>query len=201
MEKITLTVNSSGLGKLIKVSLLSVISFLLMYIETPLPLFPVFLKLDLSDVPAILGTYALGPGAGVLIQILKNLLHLILKWGADSPVGELANLIIGISFVLPAGLIYNRNKTRKTAIKSMAVATLAMGITGGLANYYILIPFYSKLFPLEIIIDMGRQVNNAIVDLKSLVLYGIIPFNILKGTVLSAVTLSIYKHISKILHR
>jgi len=147
---------NSVTAKLIKISLLSVISFLLMYLEAPLPFFPPFLKLDLSDIPAVLGAYALGPAAGVVIELLKNLLHLFIKWGMDSPVGELANFMIGAAFVLPAGWIYSRKKTRNTAVKSMAIATICMAIAGGLANYYILIPFYSKLFPLEAIISKTR---------------------------------------------
>jgi riboflavin transporter FmnP len=188
-------------AKLIKISLLGVIGFIIMYIEFPVPLFPVFLKLDLSDIPALLGAFALGPSAGVLVEAIKNIFHMIFKWGVDSPVGELANFIVGSSFVFTAGLIYSMNKTRATAIKSMIAATLAMGIVGGLANYYILIPFYSKLFPLEVIIDMGKQANSAIVDLKSLILYAVVPFNLIKGLILSAITFLVYKHLSSILHR
>lgn len=195
MNKKSVTAN------LIKISLLGVIGFIVMYIEAPIPLFPVFLKLDLSDMPALLGAFAIGPAAGVMIEVVKNLFHLIFKWGMDSPVGELANFIVGASFVFTAGLIYSKNKTRATAIRSMIAATIVMGIAGGLANYYILIPFYSKLFPLDVIIDMGKQANSAVVDLKSLVIYGIVPFNLLKGLVLSAITFVVYKHISGVLHR
>ncbi|MBA1336130.1 MAG: Substrate-specific component RibU of riboflavin ECF transporter [Firmicutes bacterium] len=195
MNKKSVTAN------LTKISLLGVIGFIIMYIEFPIPLFPVFLKLDLSDMPALLGAFAIGPVAGVLVEVVKNVFHLVFKWGMDSPVGELANFIVGSSFVFTAGLIYSKNKTRATAIKSMAAATVVMGIVGGLANYYILIPFYSKLFPLDVIIDMGKQANSAVVDLKSLVIYGIVPFNLLKGLVLSAITFMVYKHLSGILHR
>lgn len=201
MYKSSLTVKQTKTEQLIKVSLLSVIAFLLMFLETPLPFFPAFLQLDFSDIPAVLGAFALGPVAGVFIELIKNLLHLMLKWNAGSPVGELANFIIGTAFVLPAGWLYSHNKTRATAMKSMGAAILLMGITGGLVNYFILIPFYTKLFPLEVIIDMGNQVNSGIANLKSLILYGIVPFNILKGIVISIITLPVYKRVSNILHK
>lgn len=187
-------------ARLVKISLLAVMAFIVMYIEFPVPLFPVFLKLDFSDVPALLGAYALGPSAGLTVQFLKNLLHLVFKWGVDSPVGELANFIVGASFVCTAGWIYSRGKSKFTAIKSVTVATLVMAAVGGLANYFILIPFYTRLFPLEAIVSMGAQANKAIIDLKTLVLYGIVPFNLLKGIIISAVTVLVYKNLSGLLH-
>jgi riboflavin transporter FmnP len=182
-----------------KISILSVIAFILMQLEFPVPIFPSFLKIDLSDLPALVGGFALGPIVGILIELFKNLMHLIQT--STSGVGELANFLVGVALVAPASLIYYRNKTKKNAIIGLLVGTIAMGIVGGLANYFILLPFYANVlkFPIDAIVEMGNLVNSNIVDLNSLIIYAIIPFNILKGIVLSVITMLIYKRISSLL--
>lgn len=188
------------LNYLIKTSLLGVIAFLIMFLETPIMFFPEFLKIDLSDIPAIIAGFSLGPIFGVLVELIKNLLHLLRT--STFGVGELANFLVGIALVVPASIIYHRNKSKKNAIIGLGVGTLVMALMGGIANIYILIPAYSKLmgYPLEAIIAWASQVNSLIVDLNSYILYAIIPFNIIKGIVVSIITLVIYKKISKILH-
>jgi riboflavin transporter FmnP len=182
-----------------KISILSVIAFILMQLEFPVPLFPSFLKIDLSDLPALIGGFALGPIVGILIELFKNLMHLIQT--STSGVGELANFLVGIALVAPASMIYYRDKTKKNAIIGLFIGTIAMGVVGGLANYFILLPFYANVlkFPINAIVEMGNLVNNNIVDLNSLIFYAIIPFNILKGMVLSVITMLIYKRISSLL--
>lgn len=185
-------------NSLVKIALLSVISYILMLIELPIPLFPGFLKIDLSDMPALIGTFALGPAAGVIIELIKNLLHLITKTDTGG-VGELANFIIGASLIIPAGVIYAKNRTKSSALIGMLLGTALMGIAGGLANYYILIPFYAKVMPIEQIIAWSASANGAITDLKTLILYAVVPFNLLKGIVISILTILIYKRISHLL--
>lgn len=185
-------------NSLVKIALLSVISYILMLIELPVPLFPGFLKIDLSDMPALIGTFALGPAAGVIIELIKNLLHLITKTDTGG-VGELANFIIGASLIIPAGVIYAKNRTKSSALIGMLLGTALMGIAGGLANYYILIPFYAKVMPIEQIIAWSASANGAITDLKTLILYAVVPFNLLKGIVISILTILIYKRISHLL--
>ena len=182
-----------------KISILSVIAFILMQIEFPIPIFPSFLKIDLSDLPALVGGFALGPIVGILIELFKNLMHLIQT--STSGVGELANFLVGVALVAPASLIYYRNKTRNKSGSGLVGCTIGMGIVGGLSNYYILLPFYANVlkFPIEAIVEMGSLVNSNIVDLNSLIFYAIIPFNILKGIVLSVITMLIYKRISSLL--
>jgi len=182
-----------------KISILSVIAFILMQIEFPIPIFPSFLKIDLSDLPALIGGFALGPIVGILIELFKNLMHLIQT--STSGVGELANFLVGIALVVPASFIYSKDKTKKNAIIGLFVGTISMGIVGGLANYYILLPFYGNVlkFPIEAIVEMGSIINSNIVDLNSLIFYAIIPFNILKGIVLSIITMLVYKRISSLL--
>lgn len=183
-----------------KVSVLSVIAYVLMFIEVPILIFPGFLKLDISDVPAILGAFALGPVAGVLIELVKNILHWITRTSTGG-VGELANFIVGCAWIIPAALIYKMHKSRKYAIGGMIVGTIAMAVIGGIMNYYVMIPFYAKIMPIQVILDMGAAANPLIVDLKTLILYGIVPFNIFKGVIISIVTVLIYKKVSPIIHR
>lgn len=192
---------SKQLDKLVKISLLSAMAFLLMLIELPVPIFPAFLKIDLSDLPALVGAFALGPVAGVIIEGLKVLLNLVFHGTMTAGVGELANFLIGASLVFTAGIIYKRNKTKGNAIKGLIAGTIVMTVLGAVINYTFLLPVYAKAFhvPLEVIIGMGTKVNSSVTDLKTLVLFGIVPFNLIKGAAVSFVTAAIYKKISVIL--
>lgn len=199
-NKLEKTVSRPALSTsmMMKISILGVLSFLLMYFEAPLPLFPGFLKIDLADLPSIVGGLALGPAAGVLIQLIKNLLKFILNTHTGG-VGELANFFIGSSFVYILSVFYKYNKTKKGALIGCIIATLLMSVVGSLANYFVLIPFYAKIMPLDAIIAMGSSVNALIHDKLTLVLLGVFPFNILKGILLSLITALIYKKVSPIL--
>lgn len=185
-------------SSLVKISILSVLSYLIMFLEFPLLFFPEFLKLDLSDIPAIIGGFALGPVAGVFIELIKNLIHFITKTQTGG-VGEFANFLVGGGFVFVSSGIYHINKSRKSAVIGCIFGTIAMAVIGGLANYFILMPFYSKIMPIEAIIKMGSVVNKSIVDLKTLILYSIVPFNAIKGIIVSIITAVIYKKVVGIL--
>lgn len=189
----------SSVSKMVKIAMLSVIAFVIMQLELIVPLFPPFLKLDLSDLPALIGAFALGPMAGVGIEALKNLLHLLQT--STGGVGELANFTIGCAMVVPAALIYNHRKDRRSAVLGLLTGTVAMGVIGALANYTVLIPFYSKFMPIEAIIGMASAVNPAIGSLETLVLFGVFPFNLIKGLILSVLALLLYKRLSPVLHR
>lgn len=185
-------------SSLVKISILSVLAYLIMFIEFPLLFFPEFLKLDLSDIPAIIGGFALGPVAGVFIELIKNLIHFVTKTQTGG-VGEFANFLVGGGFVFVSSGIYFLNKSRKNAIIGCIAGTIAMAIVGGLANYYILIPFYTKFMPIDVIVKMGSAVNKGIVDLKTLIIYSIVPFNIIKGIIVSVITATIYKKVAVLL--
>ncbi len=184
-----------------RVAILSAAAFALNYIEFPVPLFPAFLQLDFSDIPALVGAFALGPLAGVVIEFIKNILHLIFKWNIGSPVGELANFIVGVALVGTAGYIYKKRKTKQNAIKAMIVGIIVMAAAGGIMNYFVLLPFYTRFMPIEAIIEMGAAVNNRITNLKDLVIYAIIPFNIFKGVIISVITGLLYKKLSPVIHK
>jgi riboflavin transporter FmnP len=183
---------------MIKISLMGVISLIIMFFEISLPIFPSFLKIDLSDIPALITGFALGPVAGVLVELIKNLLHLLRT--STGGIGELGNFLVGAAYVLPAALYYKQHRNKKGALVGMGLGTLGMGIMGGLANYFILLPFYETFMPIEIIVDMAAAVNHLVVDLRTLIYYTIIPFNLLKGILVALVTLPLYKKIARVLH-
>lgn len=183
---------------LTRIAVLSVIAYVLMFLEFGLPVFPGFLMLDFSDLPALIGAFAMGPMAGVLIQLVKSALHFITKsWSGG--VGELANFIVGVFYVVPAALVYHYKKDRKHAIMGVALGTVIMTVLGAVANYFVLIPMYSQFMPIEAIIQMGNVVNSRIVDVRTLVIYGVMPFNIFKGTMIAVLTLLLYKKLSPLL--
>ena len=188
---------------MVKVSILGAFSFLLMLFEFPLWFAPTFLKFDFSDVPGLIGSFALGPFAGVLVQLVKNLLNLAIEGTDTAAVGELANFIVGSIFVYTAGYIYHRNKTFKTAIIGMVLGTLAMTVVMSLANYFVMIPLYAKLFgwPIEDIVALGSAVNKYVVDFKTLILFAVVPFNIVKGIIVTLITTLLYKRVSPILKK
>ena len=190
------------LVKLIKISLLSVMAFLLMYIELPLPIFPEFLKIDISDLPALLGAFALGPIAGVIIELVKNILHGLLA-GKTAFVGELANFLVGSCLVLVSGYIYKVKKSKGGAIVALLIGVISMSIFAGILNYFVILPLYEKVlgFPIAAVVGMGTKINHNIKDLNSFIVWSIIPFNFIKGIVVSGVTLALYKRVSPMLHK
>lgn len=189
------------LNKSIKISILSAVALLLMFIEFPLPGFPGFLKIDISDLPALIAAFAFGPVEGVIVELVKNVLHGLLRTSTVF-VGEIANFFLGSILVFVAGYIYKQNKTKKTAIISLVAGVLAMSIGAGILNYYIFLPMYSRAFhvPLEGFVSMGGTVNPHIADLKELVIWAIVPFNLIKGVLVGSITTLVYKSISPILH-
>ena len=181
------------------VGILSAIAVILMLFEVPIPMMPSFLKLDASELPAILGAFLLGPMAGVFIELIKNILHL----GSSTTmgIGEMANFLVGVSFVIPAGYFYRKNSNRKGAILALIIATFAMMIAASLLNYVVLIPLYQTVlhFPLDQMIALGTVANPHIIDLKSFITMAIAPFNMIKGIIISVFTLMIYKKVFTVL--
>ncbi len=185
-----------------KIGVLAAISALLMLFEFPLPFAPSFYELDLSEIAVLIAGFALGPLAGVLTELIKIIINLVINGTSTAFVGEVSNFFIGVSFVLPATLIYKKHKSFKGAIVGMVVGTLSLTVIGSAFNYFVLIPAYAKmLLPMDAIIAMGNKVNPNINGLLSLVLFATVPFNLLKGVVCSLVTALVYKRVSPILHK
>ena len=184
-----------SVGVMTRVAILAAAASILFLIQIPIV---AFYKLDLSNIPVLLGAFSMGPVPGMMILALKSLIGLLSSSSAG--IGELADFIMGTALVLPAALIYQQNKTRKNAIIGMAVGTLCMVIAGVLANKYIMLPFYMGAFHMDMD-GILRFANVAGVDSEwKLLLLITGPFNLLKGVVLSVVTGLIYKPLSPILH-
>ena len=175
----------------------------LMLVEIPLFFAPGFYKMDLSELPIMICTFYLGPVAGVVAELIKVCIKLLLKGTSTAFVGDFANFAVGCSFVLPASIVYHANPSRRTALTGMIVGTLVMTVFGSAFNAIYLLPKFSALFgmPMDVIVGMGTKVNSAINSVTTLVLFAVVPFNLLKGVVVSLLTFLLYKRISPILHK
>lgn len=181
------------------IALMGALSAVVMLFRFPLPFLPPFMSFDFTAIVEIIGGFMFGPVAAFLIIVLKILLQLVMQGSGSVGTGELQNLILSCAYVLPAILIYNSKKTKKRGIIGMAVGTVTVSIAAILSNIYLIIPFYAKLFgmTMEDIIAMCTAVNPAVTDTFSMVLLGILPFNIIKYGVCSILTFFVYKHLSR----
>ncbi|MDU1828549.1 MAG: ECF transporter S component [Anaerococcus sp.] len=189
---------SFSLDRITKVGILSALSYGLMFIQVPIPIAPPFMKLDLADVPSLIGGFALGPWYGVMIQFIKNLLNL--SKTMTGGVGELSNFIVGSTFVLVSSLIYRNNKTKKNSILSLMLGVLAMSAVATISNAFVVFPLYGKAMNMDLSAFAAQAGKNSLVkNYFTLMIFSIAPFNIIKGAVESIVTELIYKRISPIL--
>lgn len=178
-------------------AMLAALAFILSFLEVPMLLSPSFAKMDLSDLPALIGSFAFGPIFGVVIELIKNVLHAFsTQTGA---IGELANFLMGSSFVFTAGFIYKKNKTKKNALIACLMGSIVMGITAGLLNYFVLLPMYSAFMPLEQVIAAFSEIMPFIKTKLDIILFSAIPANIIKGVIISVFAMLIYKGVSPIL--
>ena len=186
--------------KLAVTAMLAAMSAALMFFEFPLAFIaPEFYKLDFSEIPVLVGTFSMGPLAGVAIEFIKILVKLLIKGTTTGCVGELGNFLIGCSFVLPAGLIYKFKKNRKAAIAGMTAGTLFMAVVGILLNTFVLVPMYSAFMPIEEIIKMGQVIIPAIESTFTFCLFCVGPFNLVKGVIISIIVFFIYKPLSRLI--
>ena len=184
-------------------AMLSAVAFILMFIEFPIPmLIPAFIKMDFSDLPALLGAFALGPVYGVIISFMKTLLHIFIKVTSTACVGELSNFILGAIFSAVAGYIYKHHKSRKTAIIGAVAGAVAMGVLSVPSNYFVVYPAYVQFYhmPLEAILGMYQAILPSADSLiKCLILFNL-PFTLVKGLLDAVLCMLIYKPLSPILH-
>ncbi len=195
--------HSSGARHAAFLGISAALGGVLMCLELPLFFAPGFYKLDFSELPVLITAFYFGPTAGVVTEFLKVVIKLLLKGTSTAFVGDFANFVVGCSFILPAAIVYHIRKSRKTAIAGMAAGTLILTVFGSLFNAVYLIPTFSKLFgmPLEAIVGMGQAVNPAITNVHTLVLMAVVPFNLLKGILVSIVTYLLYKRVESVLSR
>ncbi len=184
---------------LVTTAMFAAVASVLMFIETPLPLMPPFLKLDPSMLPILIGSFILGPAAGTAMALIKAFVHVFSS--TTGGVGELADFLMTAAFAVTASLVYRRCHTKKGAAAACAAGTLALTAMGVAANYFLLIPFYAKIMPMEAIFSACAAVNPSITGMSGYLLYGVIPFNLIKGTLVSLLTFPVYKKMSKQIHK
>ncbi len=186
---------------LVLMGMFGALAAVLMLFEIPLAFIaPSFYGLDFSEVPVLVGAFSMGPVAGVIIEFVKILIKLVMKPTTTGFVGEFANFVIGCSLVVPAALIYHTKKSKKSAIYGMITGTIVMAISGIAVNALIMLPFYSKVMPLESILALGAAINPAVGSIWSFAIICVGPFNLVKGVAVSFVTQLVYKRISNLIH-
>lgn len=189
--------------KIVVIGMFSALSAVLMLFEIPMPFAPSFYKLDFSELPIMIGTFAYGPAAGVMMEFIKILLKLVMKGTSTAFIGELANFSVGCSLVLTASIIYSIKKTKKMAVVSCIAGTLVLTVFGTAFNAVYLLPAFAAYYgmPMSVLIDMGAKVNPLVKDgsVVSMVIACVAPLNLIKGASVSVITLLIYKPLSPIL--
>ena len=205
MSEQVLRRNVTGRSKvrtLAQIAMLGAVATVLMLFEFPLPFIaPPFYELDFSEVPILVGAFAMGPLAGVAIEAIKILLNFVINGTITAGVGEFANFILGCAFLLPASLIYRQKKTKKRAIIGMALGTVIMTVAGCVMNAFVLLPAYGAAFgmPVDAFVQMGTAINQSINSLFTFAVLAVGPFNLIKGILDSVIVMLIYKRIRVIL--
>lgn len=193
-------IHMNSVRKITTIAILSAASAVLMFLEFPVGIAPSFLKLDFSELPALIASFAYGPFYGVLVCLIKNLINL--PFSESMMVGELANFLIGVCFVVPAGLIYRFHKTKKGAVIGSLTGALLMAVLSVPVNYYITYPIYAQLFAngdMSVIVGMYTALYKGMDTLPKALIYCNMPFTFSKGLIDFILTLLIYKHISPLL--
>ena len=183
------------------VAMFSAVAAVLHIIDFPLFFAPSFYKIDFSEISVLICAFYLGPVSGVVCELLKIILKLLIKGTSTAFVGDFANFCVGCSMVLPAAIIYHCKKSKKSALIGLAIGTAVMTVFGSAFNAFYLIPKFSQLFhmPLDAIVSMGTAINPGITSVSTLVLFAVVPFNIVKGVIVSIVTLLLYKRVERLL--
>lgn len=193
-----------SIKNLVLIAMLGALSFVIMLIEFPLPFIaPAVYELDFSEVPALIGTFAMGPVAGIIIEFIKIVVKVFFKPTTTAYVGEFANFAIACSMIIPAGIVYQYKRTKKGAIIGMIAGTITMVIAGCFINAYIMLPWYANaLFgSIDPIIKMGSAVNSGVTDLFTFVVLTVAPFNAIKGVLVSILTFLLYKRVAGLIRK
>ncbi len=190
---------NSNVKNMVVTAMLSAIAVVLMFIDFSVPFMPVFIKADISEMPALIASFAVGPFYGVAVCFIKNIANIMIH-GSTGGIGELANFLMGAAFVLPAGYIYRYNKTKKGAMIGSLVGAVSMAALSLPINYYITYPMYARLMiPMETIVSMYQAILPSADSLFECLLIFNVPFTLLKGVLCSLITFLIYKRISHII--
>ena len=178
-------------------AMLSAVAFILMFLDFSVPFMPAFIKMDLSELPALIGAFSMGPVCGILICLIKNVLHLFIT--TTGGVGELSNFLLGVAFVLPAGLIYRHKKSRRSALIGSLFCAVIMGVLSGVSNYFLVYPVYYNFMPEEAVLGAYQVIVPSMKSILQCLVCFNMPFTIVKGLFSVVITFLVYKHISPIL--
>ena len=185
--------------KLVVTAMLAAVAAVLMFLEFSVPIMPSFIKLDISELPALLASFSLGPVYGVAVCLVKNLVSL--THTSTGGVGELSNFLLGVSFVVPAGLLYKKVKSRKGAFIGSLLGAIIMAVLSVPLNYFVTYPIYTVFMPLEGIIGMYQMILPFVKNLLQCLLVFNMPFTFFKGMLDVLIAFLIYKPLSPLLHR
>ncbi len=181
-------------------AMLSAVAAMLMFLDFPLPfLIPAFVKMDFSELPALLAAFSLGPVSGVTVCLVKNLVNLLFT--STGGVGELCNFLLGVCFVVPAGLLYKVRKTRGGALAGSLTGAAVMALASIPVNYFITYPFYTSFMSLDVIIENYQAIIPSVDGLLACLVVFNAPFTLLKGLLDMALAFLIYKPLSPLLHQ
>lgn len=197
------TENRKRIITLTRIAILGALASVIMLLEFPLPMIaPPFYELDFSEIPVLIGSFSMGPVAGIIIELLKILLKLLIKGTSTAFAGEIANFLVGCALVVPAGIIYKHYRTKSGALVAMLCGSMFMSIVAFFLNAYFLIPFFSNFYgiPVDVIIGMGHNIFPIVDSVEELAAYCVVPFNFIKGVSVSILTFIMYKHIHKLLN-
>ena len=178
-------------------AMLSAVAFILMFLDFSVPFMPAFIEMDISELPALIGAFSFGPVCGVIVCLVKNLMHLLIT--TTGGVGEISNFILGAVFVFPAGWIYKRKKTRKRAFFGSLAGAVFMALVSVIYNYFIVYPFYTMIMPMEEIVGMYQAIVPGVNGLLECLIVFNMPFTFFKGMLIVGIAFFIYKHISPVL--
>ena len=179
-------------------AMLAATATVLMFFNFGVPFMPSFIKVDFSDLPALLAAFAFGPWHGVIVCLIKNLINLMFT--STGGIGELSNFLLGVLFVFPAGVVYRHKKNRMGAFIGSLIGAFTMAIVGIFTNYYIVYPVYTSFMPLETIVKLYQAINPYVTDLWTALIYMNFPFTLGKGILNVALAFLVYKHLSPIFH-
>ena len=183
--------------KLAVTAMLGAVATVLMFISFNVPLMPSFIKLDLSELPALIASFALGPLWGVCVCLIKNLINVF--FSTTGGVGELSNFILGASFVFTAGMLYKHMGGRKGALIGSLCGAAAMAIISVFSNYYVVYPVYTAFMPMDVILSMYQAINPNVKTLWDALIWFNMPFTFIKGMISVVITFLIYKKLSPLL--
>lgn len=180
-------------------AMLSALAYVLEFIEISVPFMPFFIKFDISELPALIASFAYGPLSGIVVCLVKNVINVLLKFQTMG-VGELSNFILGVLFVVPAGIVYKYKKTRGGAVLGAAVGAVLSAVVCFFSNYYIVYPIYAKMImPEEVILSAYQAILPSVKNLQQAILIFNVPFTFGKFAIVAMLTFLIYKRISPIL--